>query len=75
MLGECPPNLCCQYHLIYQITKTKYRDEYNSQFGEGTGPLILARTDALKTDGFEAGIERCLAFREAGCDMTVCERS
>lgn len=35
--------------------------------------MILARTDALKTDGFEAAIERCLAFREAGCDMTFLE--
>jgi 2-methylisocitrate lyase-like PEP mutase family enzyme len=49
------------------------RDEYNSQFGEGMGPLVLARTDALKTDGFEAAIERCIAFREAGCDMTFLE--
>eukprot|EP00429_Kryptoperidinium_foliaceum_P010202 CAMPEP_0176003614 /NCGR_PEP_ID=MMETSP0120_2-20121206/1266_1 /TAXON_ID=160619 /ORGANISM="Kryptoperidinium foliaceum, Strain CCMP 1326" /LENGTH=333 /DNA_ID=CAMNT_0017336265 /DNA_START=174 /DNA_END=1175 /DNA_ORIENTATION=- len=49
------------------------RDEYSSQFGEGSGPLILARTDALKTDGFDAAIERCLAFREAGCDMTFLE--
>jgi hypothetical protein len=49
------------------------RDEYESQFGPGTGPLVLARTDALKTDGFEAGIERCLAFREVGCDMTFLE--
>jgi len=49
------------------------RDEYESQFGTGTGPLILARTDALKTDGFEAAIERCLAFQEAGCDMTFLE--
>ena len=51
----------------------KYRDEYNQQFGDGTGPLILARTDSLKTDGFEAAIERCLAFREVGCDMTFLE--
>jgi 2-methylisocitrate lyase-like PEP mutase family enzyme len=49
------------------------RDEYEEQFGPGTGPVILARTDALKTDGFEAGIERCLAFWEAGCDMTFLE--
>jgi 2-methylisocitrate lyase-like PEP mutase family enzyme len=49
------------------------RDEYESQFGAGTGPLILARTDALKTDGFEAAIERCLAFQDAGCDMTFLE--
>lgn len=34
---------------------------------------MLARTDALKTDGFEAGIERCLAFRKVGCDMTFLE--
>ena len=50
-----------------------FRDEYESQFGSGTGPLVLARTDALTTDGFEAGIERCLAFREVGCDMTFLE--
>ena len=49
------------------------RDEYSSQFGDGTGPLVLARTDALLTDGFEAAIERCLAFREAGADMTFLE--
>jgi 2-methylisocitrate lyase-like PEP mutase family enzyme len=55
------------------IFLVRYRDEYSAQFGEGTGPLILARTDALKTDGFEAAIERCQAFREAGCDMTFLE--
>lgn len=49
------------------------RDEYNAIYGPNTAPLILARTDAIKTDGFEAGIERCLAFIEAGCDMTFLE--
>jgi 2-methylisocitrate lyase-like PEP mutase family enzyme len=49
------------------------RDEYSALYGEGSGPLILARTDALKTDGLEAAIERCLAFQEAGCDMTFLE--
>eukprot|EP00934_Nitzschia_sp_Nitz4_P003047 Nitzschia sp. Nitz4//scaffold20_size174350//153922//155262//NITZ4_002130-RA/size174350-augustus-gene-0.11-mRNA-1//1//CDS//3329541893//3037//frame0 len=49
------------------------RDEYNSLYGEGSAPLVLARTDALASDGFEAAIERCLAFREAGCDMTFLE--
>ena len=49
------------------------RDEYEAMFGPGTGPVILARTDALTTDGFDAGIERCLAFCEAGCDMTFLE--
>jgi len=43
-------------------------------FGKGTGPLILARTDSLVTDGFEDAIQRCIAFREeAGCDMTFLE--
>lgn len=28
------------------------RDEYEALFGKGTGPLILARTDSLVTDGF-----------------------
>jgi 2-methylisocitrate lyase-like PEP mutase family enzyme len=48
------------------------RDELN-HFHPGTGPLILARTDALKTEGFEAAIQRCLAFRAAGADMTFLE--
>jgi len=49
------------------------RDEYSRLHGAGTGPLVLARTDALGTDGFEAAIERCLAFVEAGADMTFLE--
>lgn len=49
------------------------RDEYEALFGKGTGPLILARTDSLVTDGFEDAIQRCIAFREAGCDMTFLE--
>jgi 2-methylisocitrate lyase-like PEP mutase family enzyme len=48
------------------------RDELN-RLQAGAGPLILARTDALKTEGFEAAIERCLAFRAAGADMTFLE--
>jgi 2-methylisocitrate lyase-like PEP mutase family enzyme len=49
------------------------RDEYEEYFGKGTGPLILARTDSLKTDGFEDAIQRTLAFRKVGCDMTFLE--
>lgn len=51
------------------------RDEYEEQFGPGTGPLILARTDAaaIRGLGFDAAVERCLAFQEAGCDMTFLE--
>ena len=49
------------------------RDEYSAQFGDNTGPLILARTDALKTDGFDEAIRRCIAFRAAGADITFLE--
>ena len=49
------------------------RDEFESQYGEGTGPLILARTDSLKTDGFDDAIGRLKAFRDVGCDMTFLE--
>jgi 2-methylisocitrate lyase-like PEP mutase family enzyme len=49
------------------------RDEFESLNGKGTGPLVLARTDSLVTDGFEDAIARCQAFREAGCDMTFLE--
>lgn len=53
------------------------RDEYAALYGAGTGPLILARTDARQcatgSGGFDDAIERCLAFREAGADMTFLE--
>ena len=53
------------------------RDEYEAQYGPGTGPLILARTDAVavpgEDGGFEAAIKRCQAFRDVGCDMTFLE--
>ena len=49
------------------------RDEYSAQYGVDSGPLILARTDALKTDGFDEAIRRCIAFRDAGADITFLE--
>mmetsp|Transcript_29850 Transcript_29850/g.44031 ORF Transcript_29850/g.44031 Transcript_29850/m.44031 type:complete len:411 (-) Transcript_29850:62-1294(-) len=60
------------------------RDEYESLYGPGTGPLVLARTDALLAtttaqneenddDGFDEAIRRCLAFVEVGADMTFLE--
>ena len=49
------------------------RNEYNNLYGEGSGPLILARTDSLVSHGFEDAIQRCLDFRQAGCDMTFLE--
>ena len=35
--------------------------------------LIVARTDAIATDGFAAAIERARAYREAGADVTFVE--
>mmetsp|Transcript_9629 Transcript_9629/g.20705 ORF Transcript_9629/g.20705 Transcript_9629/m.20705 type:complete len:165 (+) Transcript_9629:316-810(+) len=55
------------------IYMCRNRDEYAAMYGPGTGPLILARTDSLKTNGFEDAIQRCLAFRDVGCDMTFLE--
>ena len=55
------------------VPKCNDRDEFESQYGKGTGPLILARTDSLKTDGFEDAISRLQAFRDVGCDMTFLE--
>ena len=53
------------------------RDEYNAHFAVGganrAAPLILARTDALASHGFDAAVDRCLAFLEAGADMTFLE--
>ena len=49
------------------------RNAFEELYGPGTGPLILARTDALKTDGLSAAIDRCNAFVEAGADMTFLE--
>ncbi len=35
--------------------------------------LIIARTDSRAVEGFEAAVERCQAFAEAGADMTFLE--
>ena len=35
--------------------------------------LIIARTDARAVEGFEAALERCLAFEEAGADVIFFE--
>ena len=35
--------------------------------------MIVARTDAIATDGFEAALARALAYREAGADVTFVE--
>ncbi len=35
--------------------------------------IIVARTDAIATDGFEAAIDRAAAYREAGADVTFIE--
>src|SRR5262245_35491612 len=35
--------------------------------------LIVGRTDAIGTDGFEAALERAAAYREAGADVTFVE--
>src|SRR5439155_13002885 len=35
--------------------------------------MIVARTDAIATDGFEAAIARAHAYREAGADVTFVE--
>jgi len=50
------------------------RDDYEKLYG-APGPLILARTDARGVSGgtLEEAIERCLAFREAGADITFLE--
>jgi 2-methylisocitrate lyase-like PEP mutase family enzyme len=61
------------------------RDEYSRLYGPGTGPLILARTDActainnvddhdsITQVGFEEAMKRCELFREVGADMTFLE--
>jgi len=35
--------------------------------------IIVARTDAIATDGFEAAMDRAAAYHEAGADMTFIE--
>jgi 2-methylisocitrate lyase-like PEP mutase family enzyme len=65
------------------------RDAYTQMYGPGTGPLILARTDACtaiydsngdndndttaRPVGFDEAMKRCELFREVGADMTFLE--
>jgi 2-methylisocitrate lyase-like PEP mutase family enzyme len=38
-----------------------------------TGPIVIARTDAIAVEGFDAAIERAQAYAEAGADMLFVE--
>lgn len=40
---------------------------------EGAGILVMARTDARATHGFEEALERCLAFADLGADLVFLE--
>jgi 2-methylisocitrate lyase-like PEP mutase family enzyme len=37
------------------------------------GPLVIARTDAIAVEGYEAALDRAEAYREAGADMLFVE--
>jgi 2-methylisocitrate lyase-like PEP mutase family enzyme len=39
----------------------------------GREPLIIARTDAIAVEGYEAALDRAEAYREAGADMLFVE--
>lgn len=39
----------------------------------GAAPVVVARTDANAVHGFDEAVLRCLAFREAGADVTFLE--
>ena len=49
------------------------RDKYSAQFSANTDLFIVARTDALKTGGFDEAIRRCIAFRDVGANVTFLE--
>ncbi len=38
-----------------------------------SGPLVIARTDAVAVEGFDAAIERALSYGEAGADILFVE--
>jgi 2-methylisocitrate lyase-like PEP mutase family enzyme len=40
---------------------------------EGADILVMARTDARATDGFDEALDRCLAFRDLGADIVFFE--
>lgn len=40
---------------------------------DSSGTLVIARTDALAAEGFEAAVERGVAFAEAGADVVFIE--
>ena len=38
-----------------------------------SGPMVIARTDAIAVEGFDAAIERAIAYDEAGADVVFVE--
>lgn len=55
--------------VVEMVAKVKAAADARSD----AGVLIVARTDAIATDGFEAAIARAHAYREAGADVTFVE--
>jgi 2,3-dimethylmalate lyase len=51
------------------VAKIRIAQEARSE----NGPLIIARTDAVATEGFESAIQRGLRYREAGADIIFVE--
>jgi len=49
-------------------------DAAHEAAGEGGAPIVIvARTDARGTNGLDEAIRRCVAFSEAGADVTFLE--
>lgn len=57
------------------VSTSEMTDRIKASVDGRTDPtfVIMARTDALATEGVDAAIERCIAYVEAGADMIFAE--
>jgi len=72
---QVSPKRCGHFEGKGVISKEEAVDKIRAAVDARTGEdlLVVARTDARSTDGFEAAVDRAAAFAEAGADVVFVE--
>ncbi|MEQ8193193.1 MAG: oxaloacetate decarboxylase [Rhodospirillales bacterium] len=70
---QASPKKCGHFAGKVLVSKEEMAGKIKAAVDARTNPdlLVIARTDAVSVDGFEAALERLAAYREAGADMLM----
>jgi 2-methylisocitrate lyase-like PEP mutase family enzyme len=70
---QASPKKCGHFAGKVLVSKEEMAGKIKAAVDARTDPdfLVIARTDAVSVDGFEAALERLAAYKEAGADMLM----